>query len=146
VVGKVFNAPQTASQARGWRVRVVVASLQTRPVTINVNDKWVKQGQLANVITGGWSCNELVTVDVGEMPGTIIVPGRNELTISTGGVFPHMRSVIFDPIGVVKLAELDRNASRHASLGYAALVTPAMVRHSTKRRPKATRYFGADSK
>lgn len=76
-----------------YTLSIEYAAAQSRPVSISINDKEFRAAALAET-TGCWdmSCQRLVRV--GEVR---LLAGENKIRISRENVFPHLRTIRFDP-------------------------------------------------
>jgi hypothetical protein len=98
IVSKNFNIAASNISDKGYRVYVEAAILSghNRPITININDKWIKTGALNGITTGAW--NNVQDIYVDDMLSKYVVAGNNSVVISTNGPLPHLRAVLLEPI------------------------------------------------
>lgn len=101
-INKTFDIAASNICDKGYRVYIEAANLLTgrpednRPVTVNINGKFIRTGVLNQFSSGAW--NKVQKVYVDKTGYGDITAGSNEVVISTNGALPHLRSVQLEPV------------------------------------------------
>jgi hypothetical protein len=97
---KKFILPPRKKAGANWTVVVQAAIAKpNRPVTVNINGGWVKQGVLNGMSTGGWGPQHLDFFNAGTISDLQLGAANpdNTVVVSTNGVLPHLRAIWLFP-------------------------------------------------